>query len=154
MTGISWFYKRRGRFSSIKFIEKCIAFLANWRNNELAKSTGVIWIVFSFLSLLFYCLLFMFIFCWSPSRVAYSAAQKIAQEKITKFTNNGCSPDQKTGTELVKIDTCSVIQDKDGNVLHEGLLVAINDKDIAMFKKDGSYIFTRQNDWLIRRKLH
>ncbi len=84
--------------------------------------------------------------------MAYFSGQKIAEKKLNNFTENGCSPEQKTNS--VKIDTCSVIQDKDGNILHGGLLVAINDKDIAMFKKDGSYIFTRQKDWLIRRKLH
>ena len=110
--------------------------------------------VFSFLSLLFYCLLVMCIFLWSPSYVAYLAGQKIAEGKLNNFTENGCSPNPRIGTESVKIDTCSVIQDKTGKILHEGLLIAINDKDIAMFKKDGSYIFTRQKDWLIRRKLH
>ena len=110
--------------------------------------------VFSFLSLLFYCLLFMFFFWWSPSRVAYLAGQNIAEEKIGKFTKNGCFSDPKIKINSVAIDTCSVIQDKNGKILHEGLLVAINDKDIALFKKDGSYIFPRQKDWVIQRKLH
>ncbi|XOF32808.1 MAG: hypothetical protein ACL93V_12375 [Candidatus Electrothrix sp. YB6] len=89
------------------------------------------------------------VFWWSPSFVAHSAGQKIAEKKITLFKQNGCSADQKT-----ELDICSVIRDKDGNILHEGLLIAINDKDIAMFKKDGSYIFSRQNNWVLQRKLH
>ncbi|MDU9048622.1 MAG: hypothetical protein Q3M30_07205 [Candidatus Electrothrix sp. Rat3] len=119
---------------------------------RIEKSITIVCIVLLLYPFLLLLLLGTAIFWWSPSRIASLAGQKIAEEKIVKFTKNGCTPDQKT--ELVQIDNCSVIQDKDGNVLHEGLLIAINDKDIAMFKKDGIYTFPRQNDWLIRRKLH
>ena len=135
MTGSLWYLKRKDK-------------------NPEFKSIALIFIVLFSYPFLLYGLLFISISWWSPSFAAYSAGQQIAEEQIDNFTKNDCSPDQRLGTDSVKIDTCSIIQDKNGKILHEGLLIAINDKDIAMFKKDGSYIFTRQKDWLIRRKLH
>jgi hypothetical protein len=125
------------------------------RKKDTSWTEKIIAIVFIILLLYPFLLLLLLgtaVFWWSPSHISSLAGQKIAEEKIVKFTKNGCTFDQRT--ENIKINTCSIIQNKDGKILHEGLLIAINDKDIAMFKKDGSYIFTRQKDWLIRRKLH
>lgn len=137
LVGGFWWLKKKDQKKDRSRIEKYIAILC---------------IVLLCYPLLLLFLLGTAIFWWSPSRAAYSAGQKIAQKKIDSFNENGCSPDQKTAR--VKIDTCSIIQDKDGKTLHEGLLVVINDKDLAIFKKDGIYTFPRQKNWVIRRKLH
>ncbi|CAK8723571.1 hypothetical protein GMJAKD_12925 [Candidatus Electrothrix aarhusensis] len=122
---------------------------SSWEENNFTKS---IWITFISFESAFFIIIILLItpsLWFAPQLIGYSEGKEFALSIRKLFKNNGCSTDKKTG-----LDICSVIQDKDGKILHEGLLIAINDKDIAMFKKDGSYIFTRQNDWLIRRKLH
>ncbi|MCI5139907.1 MAG: hypothetical protein D3922_16190 [Candidatus Electrothrix sp. AR1] len=80
---------------------------------------------------------------------SYLAGQERAANLIKSFTKEGCHAHPKT-----RWDTCHVIEDEKGNAIHEGLLLKIDDKEIAMFKKDGTYTFARQKSWLIRRKLH
>ncbi|XCN72322.1 MAG: hypothetical protein Q3M24_18770 [Candidatus Electrothrix aestuarii] len=122
---------------------------SSWRINNFTKSIWITFIAFESASLIIIFLLIIPFSWWGIPMLGQSEGQRVALLTKTPFEKNGCSAQKNTG-----IDSCSIIQDKDGKILHEGLLIAISDKDIAMFKKDGSYIFTRQNDWVIRRKLH
>ncbi len=73
----------------------------------------------------------------------------MALEKIKVFREKGCFPNEKT-----KWSNCFFLVDKTGTTLHEGLLIAKNDKELALLKKDGSYIIKLPDDYLLRRRLY
>ncbi len=68
---------------------------------------------------------------------------------MKEYRDHGCKVNQKAS-----LNRCTLVKDKDGKVLYEGLLVAINDKEIAIFDKDGSHIFAKQEGFVLQRKLY
>lgn len=88
-------------------------------------------------------------FWWAPSFGPYYKGREEAKERISVYLASGCQADSKT-----RWDSCITIQDEKGKVIHEGLLIAINDKEVALFKKEGSYIFKRQDVPVISRRQH
>jgi hypothetical protein len=64
---------------------------------------------------------------------------------------NGCKKEKDR-----EVNTCTtvIVKDKDGNeeILHEGLLVDIDAKMIALFKKNGTHIFSRKENFILQRK--
>ncbi|RWX48454.1 hypothetical protein VT99_10933 [Candidatus Electrothrix marina] len=129
-------------------IEKILSWL-HWKNNKLTKSVGIVVIATYLIAIFFYISLSLAIFWWLFYLPSYLAGQERAATLIKSFTEEGCHAHSKT-----RWDTCHIVIDKKGNTIHEGLLLKINDKEIVMFKKDGTYTFPRQNDWLIQRTLH
>jgi hypothetical protein len=86
---------------------------------------------------------------WLPFYAAYSAGQREAEKTIKNYKEHGCKVNQNTGSSR-----CTLVKDKDGKILYEGILVAINDKEIAMFDKNGSHIFAKQEGFVLQKKLH
>ncbi len=121
----------------------------HWKNNNLTKSIGIVAIAIYFIITLFYIFIILLIFWFIFSLPSYSAGQERAEKLIKAFTEEGCHANSKT-----KWNTCHVVADSKGKTIHEGLILQMNDKEITMFKADGTYTFTRQKDWVIQRKLH
>lgn len=121
----------------------------HWKNNDFTKSVGIVAVASYLVVAIITSVAAIALFWWLLYLSAYSKGNSVAQEEIKIFMANGCHEEIKT-----KWDTCSVVLDNNGAVVHEGLLVAINDKEIAFFKKDGSYVFQRKDDAVLKRKLH
>ncbi|WPD21182.1 MAG: hypothetical protein SD837_13340 [Candidatus Electrothrix scaldis] len=120
------------------------------RNNKILLSfVSCITTAYSFVLFISATTVLIALFWWSLPLSARTKGEELATEQISHFLKSGCQSHKKT-----KWDSCVVILDKQGKTLHEGLLIGLNDKEIAMFKKDGSYIFARQNDWVIHKKSH
>lgn len=131
--------------SKVKFVVSRF----HWKNNDFTKSVGIVGVA-SYSAVLFITsVAAIALFWWLLPLSAYYKGHSVAQERIKIFMEKGCHEEAKT-----KWDTCFVVLDEKGAVIHEGLLIAINDKEMAFFKKNGSYVFPRKDDAVLRRKLH
>lgn len=128
---------------------KAIVARFHWKNNDFTKSVGIVGVASYSLVLLVASVAAVALFWWLLPLSAYSKGHSVAQERIKLFMEQGCHEEAKT-----KWDTCFVMLDDKGAVVHEGLLIAINDKEMAFFKKDGSYVLPRKEDSVLKRKLH
>jgi preprotein translocase subunit YajC len=77
----------------------------------------------------------------------HKAGIETQQDRISSFMKNGCHVEE----ESIK-NNCVSISDEQNHLLHEGLLITMNNQSIAIFKKDGSYIFNRKENMVIKRK--
>ncbi len=121
----------------------------HWKNNDFIKAVGIVCVASYSVLLLGTFTIAIALFWWALPLDAYSRGQNVAQERIGKFLERGCHAELDT-----KWDTCFVLLDDKGLVIHEGLLITMNDKEMAFFKKDGSYIFPRKAGTILRRTLH
>jgi hypothetical protein len=121
----------------------------HWKNNDFTKSVGIVGVASYSIILIATSAMAIALFWWLLPLGAYSKGHDVAHERIKLYLEKGCYTDAKT-----KWDTCFLVLDEKGNVLHEGLLIAVNDKEIAIFKKNGSYVFARKEGFLLRRNLH
>lgn len=121
----------------------------HWRNSDFTKSVGIVGVASYSVVLVALLAAAIALFWWMFPLAAYSKGRSVAQERIRLFMVSGCHADSKT-----KWDTCSEALDGKGAVLHEGLLIAINDKEFAFFKKDGNYVVPRKEEIILRRKFH
>jgi hypothetical protein len=146
---VDW-YSKKNSDSRLKRTEaRMLSFLAKHYDHESMKPGLIFSAVFSFFSFLI-CLPLAVILClWLPFYAAYSAGQREAEKIIKNYREHGCKVNQNTGSSR-----CTLVKDKDGKILYEGILVAINDKEIAMFDKDGSHIFAKQEGFVLQRKLY
>jgi hypothetical protein len=129
-------------------IKKIISLL-HWKNNDFTKSVGIVGVASYVLVLLAFGAMAVALFWWLFPLSAQSKGHEIASDRIKIFLEKGCRAEEKS-----KWDSCFVVIDDKGTVIHEGLLIAMSDKEIAIFKKDGSYVFSRQENFLLRRTLH
>lgn len=129
-------------------IKKIVSWL-HWKNNDFTKSIGIVGLASYTLVLLASVSVAIALFWWLLPLSAYAKGKDVASDRIKLFRDKGCHADEKS-----KWDNCFFVVDEKGNQLHEGLLIAVNDSVVAIFKKDGSYVFKRQDGYLLRRKLH
>lgn len=137
-----------------KLLEKVkwIATKLHWSKNDFTKSVGIVVIPSYGLLLILTLLMSVAVFWWLLPLSANSKGSTVAKDRIKLFHDKGCYIDDKT-----KWNNCFLVFDENGDPLHplhEGLLIAMNDKMIAIFKKDGSYIFARKDSFVLRRKLN
>jgi hypothetical protein len=130
------------------YFKKIISML-HWKNNDLSKSVGIVFFTSYAFFLLTFGVMSVALLWWLCSLIAQSKGHEIASARIKTFLEKGCYVDEKS-----KWNSCFVVVDENGTVIHEGLLIAMSDKEIAFFKKDGCYVFSRQDNLLLRRKLH
>ncbi len=153
MLAVSWYLTNKDDHPAKKIIKRRLSFLVNCKRNNFIKSVGIIWMITSFLFFLMYCLLVFVMLWFPPSYAAYSEGQRIATNRIEMFRKNGCNIDRKTN-----LNKCASFFTKDENgnnkILHEGLLIAINEKQIALFEKDGTFILPLKDDYILQRKIH
>lgn len=128
---------------------KAVASWLHWKNNDFIKSVGIVFVPSYSVLLLGTFTIAIALFWWTLPLEAYSRGQNVAQERIGKFLERGCHAESDT-----KWNTCFVLLDDKGVIVHEGLLITMNDKEMAFFKKDGSYIFPRKEGTILRRTLH
>lgn len=128
---------------------KAVVSWLHWKNNDFTKSVGIIGIASYSVVLLGTSAAAIALFWWILPLGAHSKGHSVAQERIETFLGKGCHIEAKT-----KWDNCFVVLDDKGVVVHEGLLIAMNDKEMAFFKKDGSYVFPRKEGTVLRRILH
>jgi hypothetical protein len=121
----------------------------HWKNNDLLKSISIP-------SVILYCVLLLTtLFMLSPflwlifPLSAYHQGENFAQKKINLFLKKGCHEDPKK-----KWNTCFSILNEKGAIIDEGLIIAINDTKMAIFKKDGSYVLPIKDNTLLKRTLH
>lgn len=121
----------------------------HWKNNDFTKAASSVAVPLYIASLILTVSVPITLFWWIFPLAAYSKGNSIALEKIKVFREKGCFPNKKT-----KWSNCFFLVDKTGKTLHEGLLIAKNDKELAFLEKDGSYIIRLQDDYLLRRRLY
>lgn len=129
-------------------VKRLISWL-HWKNNDFTKSVGIVGLLTYSALVAISSIGAVAIFWWLLPIGAYYKGQSIAEQRIHTYRERGCQPDTKT-----KWDSCFVIQDDKGAIVHEGLLIAINDKEVAIFKQNGGYVFKRQDSQILRRTLH
>jgi hypothetical protein len=144
-----WYSKQDANYCLKRIKEGILSFFAKYYDHESMRPCLIVSATVSFFSFLICLLLGVTLFLWLPFYAAYSAGQRNAEETIKKYRDHGCEANQETG-----LNRCTLVKDKDGKVLYEGILVAINDKEIAMFDKNGSHIFAKQEGFVLQRKLH
>lgn len=91
--------------------------------------------------------LFIAIWWWILPIAAYAKGYTIPLERIKTFMAKGCEADPKT-----KWIACFEVVDKKGTVVHEGLLIAVNDREIAFFQKGWKLCFPTQRQHAIEEK--
>ena len=151
--GIYWLlkvFKKESHPLLKKLIDKIgiIASRLHWQNNDLTKATGIVGGILYMLLVIAFVLMIAAALWWLLFVGGYLKGKDVAAEQIKSFIEKGCHEDEKT-----KWNNCISVLDEKGNEMHEGLLIAMNGKDIAILKKDGSYLFSRQKGFLIRKKL-
>jgi hypothetical protein len=80
-----------------------------------------------------------FTFLWlvwvSPSYYAYLQGKETARKEINLFEEEGCT---LVATSQLSWSKCTSIKDKDRNVVHEGLLLQIQNKKVAIFESSNN----------------
>lgn len=151
--GIYWLLKsiRKYPYSQLLRLQNKINSIVSWlhwKNNDFTKSVGIVGVAsYTFLVVLTASTAIA-LFWWLLPLGANAKGKEVANERISLFRKIGCHADEKS-----KWDNCFQVFDEKGNQLHEGLLIAMNDNVVAIFKKDGSYVFKRQDGFVLRRKL-
>lgn len=152
--GIYWLFKavRKGPHPKLrKLLEKIKGVVSwlHWKNNDFTKSLGIVGVASYGFAALATASMAVALFWWLLPLSAYAKGKEVATDRIKLFLDKGCHADQKS-----KWDNCFFVVNEKGNEVHEGLLIAMNDNVVAIFKKDGSYVFKRQDGFVLRRKLH
>jgi len=120
----------------------------HWENNDLSKSIALVSVTTYLIVVMLLVTVYIAVLWWAIPIIAVSEGREVANKRIAEFQKTGCTVDKKT-----KWNDCFVLSDGKGNVLHEGLLIAKNDKEIAIFKKDGSYILRLPDEYSLHRQL-
>lgn len=119
------------------------------KNNKYTQAIAILFLS----SYLAYLILFGILICgigwWILPVAAYKKGYDNEIKKVNAFRKLGCTKD-----EMTTWDKCFTVQDETGKVIHEGILVALSSKEIAIFEKSGSFIFARKDGYTIKRKLH
>lgn len=152
--GIYWLLKavRKEPHPQLRHILNKINLIVSWlhwKNNDFTKSIGIVGVASYTFSVVLTAAAAIALFWWLLPLSANAKGKEVANDRIGVFREKGCHADEKS-----KWDNCFLVFDEKGNQLHEGLLIAMNDNVVAIFKKDGSYVFKRQDGFVLRRKLH
>ncbi|HJV06816.1 MAG TPA: hypothetical protein VJ642_05860 [Chromobacteriaceae bacterium] len=129
-------------------IEKILDYL-NPKDNKFTKACALIFISSYAIYVIPTAILICAVSWWTLPVTAYQRGYDMEIEKVSTFRKLGCTKDNKTIW-----DKCFTVQDENGKIIHEGILVALSTKEIAIFEKSGSYIFTRKDSYTIKRKIH
>ena len=107
--------------------------------NLIDRFFQTIWIVGAFVFIL--CLL------WIGVNIAQVVGKSVALDAVSKYKKDACESDPKA-----KWNACVKLVNGAGLTMQEGLFVAKNSDEIALFKKEGSFVY-RLNDGVIIVKL-
>lgn len=87
------------------------------------------------------------VFWWIIPVASQAKGVNNARERIVFFHKNGCVLEKKT-----KWNNCFVILDDRGAIAHQGILVGVSDRSIAMYKKEGLVVVARKDSLQLMRK--
>ncbi|MES2579244.1 MAG: hypothetical protein V4552_01760 [Pseudomonadota bacterium] len=121
----------------------------HYKNSDLSKSIYVVGVPTYYLAIAIYIFCVIFVFWWGILIVAKDQGEKISKSRIAEFKTQGCIFDKKTHW-----NNCVLVLDESGEVIHQGLLVAQNKEQIAIFKKDGSYLIKLKDDHIVRKEFN
>lgn len=121
----------------------------NYKNNDFTKSILITLISFEIILSVIIIILIVPLSWLAVPIVGDSTGRKLAVSRLNEFKINGCHKDKKDN-----INTCFIIQDENGTPLHEGLLLAIDEKNIAIFKKEGLFLLPRKENYILKRKVN
>ena len=135
----------------IKFREKNMFFLnqsLNLKNkSELPEPSKNALSVINFIHISFQIILFvisLLLILWVGVNIATKIGESVAFENINKYLLNECKFDSKE-----KWNACIRIENGAGLKPQEGLFIAKNPDEIALFKKKGSYVYRLNYDSII-----
>ena len=77
-----------------------------------------------------------------------SRGKEYGEFTINQFKTRGCFKGD------YNINTCFKIIDENGNTLHEGLLLSIDEENIAIFTKEGLFLLPRKENFMLQRKIN
>lgn len=140
--------KRKSNQARPEIINKISQYL-NPKNNKLTKACALIFISSYIIYFIPAAIATSAAAWWILPAIAYQKGYDLEIEKVNTFKKFGCTKEKRSTW-----DKCFTVQNEKGEVIHEGLLVALSSKEIAIFEKNGSYIFTRKDEYTIKRKFH
>lgn len=122
--------------------------LETLRNNkDIAKAIGIVGIPSYIVVLIPAILAILAILWWIFPLIAYTTGTSMATEQLNEFIEKDCQSNMKS-----KWSRCMTVSDEHGTVLHEGLLIAKNEKEIALLKKDGSHVIKIHDNYLLHHQ--
>jgi len=121
----------------------------HYKNSDLSKSIYVVGIPIYYLGIGIYIFCAIFVFWWGILIVAINQGKEINAPRIAEFKMQGCIFDKQTHW-----NNCVLVINEAGKVIHQGLLVAQNKEQIAIFKKDGSYLIKLKDDHVVRKEFN
>lgn len=123
-----------------------IVLFFNPGTNDLVKSILMVSVFLYVLSVLMVLTGAFALFWWFIPLMAHHKGESIAMDRISVFVENGCGYYKKE-----KWNNCFQVLDGDKKVIREGLLIGVNEKEIAMFEKNGSFIFQKKPEFVLVR---
>lgn len=140
--------KLKNNSSNKKIKTKKIFNYLNPKNNKFTQACALIFISSYAIYIVPVIVSVCAVAWWILPVTAYQTGYDMEIEKVNSFRKFGCTKDNKTIW-----NKCFTVQDEKGNIIHEGILVALSNKEIAILEKTGSYIFTKKDSYTIKRKI-
>ena len=119
----------------------------HWKNNALTKALGVATGIFYVFLLMLFLLPMLAVMWWLIPAAASKKAEQLENERIVDFQKNGCYV-----REQQPCSNCFSLYDADGKEVVTGLLVAVGEKRVAFFLKDGSVVLEMPEGYRIKRQ--
>ena len=123
--------------------------LFHHKNSDLSKSIYVVGVPTYYLSIAIYIFCVIFVLWWGTLIVATNQGKEINALRIAEFKTQGCFFDKKTHW-----NNCVLVINESGEVIHQGLLVAQNNEQIAIFKREGIYLIKLNDDHIVRKEFN
>ena len=136
--------KRCKSLEKVRDVSLKILNCVDFKNNTFFKTITYVSVVNYLLLIL---LIVVLCFWWGLPYWAEKKGESMANDQIQKYVKSGCFFDKKT-----RWNNCIYVKNKNNKTIQVGLLVAQNENDLAIFKKDGSYIFKLDDTVLIRKE--
>lgn len=121
----------------------------HYKNNDFSKSLFIVGLPTYYLGVVIYFFCVLFLLWWGILIVAIDQGKAISKSRITEFKKQGCIFDKTTHW-----NNCISVIDESGEVIYQGLLVAQNNDQIAIFKKEGSYLIKLKDDQIVRKEFY
>lgn len=149
VAGIYWLIKlsknRKIAVDSLGRIKAVVSWM-HWKNNDFTKSVGIVGFASYGIFLIIYVVIASTLLWWLLPLSAFNKGEEMAKEKIKAYEEGGCVYNKKSGW-----NNCFSVIDSSGKIIHEGVLIGVNEKEIAIYKEGTSLVFHKNNDYVLRR---
>ena len=123
------------KFKPLPYILQSALDALNPRTNDFILSIKLSYELLNKISVLTYFVAVILSLWIMVIAVSFSKGQSRAIEAKAEFIENGC-----TYNELSSISSCTKIQNENGELLAEGLLISLNNKTFGIFTEQGALI--------------